>query len=139
MENVNDVESASSQSAKLEPQEIEQEQPLEEQKSVENIEVLDDESAQPRYQIRPRLSEKFKPLTAKEVINNVLFDQLSTKTYDAEEAVQWSKNIADTIRERVKVSSLQVYCKHCSGRTARSWGKNGNEMYLGCRSRQLCI
>lgn len=32
----------------------------------------------------------------------MLFDQLSAKTYDAQEAVQWTKDIADLIREKVK-------------------------------------
>lgn len=36
------------------------------------------------------------------MIHNVLFDQLSTKTYNAQDAVQWTKDIADTIKERIK-------------------------------------
>ncbi|KAG7207336.1 hypothetical protein KM043_009002 [Ampulex compressa] len=77
-----------------------------EEKSEVNLEVLrDTDSAtvqQPVYQIRPQLYEKFKPLSAKEVIHNVLFDNLSTKVYDAQEAVHWTKNIADTIKEKIK-------------------------------------
>ncbi|XP_076636613.1 dynein light chain Tctex-type protein 2B isoform X1 [Colletes latitarsis] len=78
----------------------------EEEKSQVKLEILEvaetAPSQQPVYQIRPQLHEKFKPLSAKEVIHNVLFDQLSAKTYDSQEAVQWTKDIADIIREKVK-------------------------------------
>ncbi|XP_043595577.1 uncharacterized protein LOC122573374 isoform X2 [Bombus pyrosoma] len=85
------------------------------EKSRLNVEVLDDAETvtleQPVYQIRPQLHEKFKPLNAKEVIHNVLFDQLSAKTYDAQEAAQWTKDIADLIREKVK--GYDILCGHC--------------------------
>ncbi|XP_012134773.1 dynein light chain Tctex-type protein 2B [Megachile rotundata] len=83
----------------------------EEEKAQVNVEVLEAAEAVTSqiYQIRPQLHEKFKPLSAKEVIHNVLFDQLSTKTYDAEEAVQWTKDIADLIREKVKELSFKRY------------------------------
>ncbi|KAG7207337.1 hypothetical protein KM043_009002 [Ampulex compressa] len=84
-----------------------------EEKSEVNLEVLrDTDSAtvqQPVYQIRPQLYEKFKPLSAKEVIHNVLFDNLSTKVYDAQEAVHWTKNIADTIKEKIKELKFKRY------------------------------
>ncbi|CAK9816476.1 Dynein light chain Tctex-type protein 2B [Anthophora quadrimaculata] len=84
-----------------------------EETSRVNVEVLDDaetaRTEQQVYQIRPQLHEKFKPLSAKEVIHNVLFDQLSAKIYDAEEAVQWTKDIADTIREKVKELKFKHY------------------------------
>ncbi|XP_003491940.1 tctex1 domain-containing protein 2-like [Bombus vosnesenskii] len=83
------------------------------EKSRLNVEVLDDAETvtleQPVYQIRPQLHEKFKPLNAKEVIHNVLFDQLSAKTYDAQEAAQWTKDIADLIREKVKELKFKRY------------------------------
>ncbi|CAK9833792.1 Dynein light chain Tctex-type protein 2B [Anthophora retusa] len=83
-----------------------------EETSRVNVEVLDDAETtrtEQVYQIRPQLHEKFKPLSAKEVIHNVLFDQLSAKIYDAEEAVQWTKDIADTIREKVKELKFKHY------------------------------
>ncbi|XP_043272969.1 dynein light chain Tctex-type protein 2B-like [Venturia canescens] len=61
------------------------------------------------YQIRPRLNEKFKPLSVKEVIHNVLFDQLSAKTYSSEDASAWSKGIADTIKTKVKELQFKRY------------------------------
>ena len=87
----------------------------EEEKTQVNVEVLDDAETvapeQPVYQIRPQLHEKFKPLSAKEVIHNVLFDQLSAKTYDAQEAIQWTKDIADIIRDKVK--GHDILCGYC--------------------------
>lgn len=41
-------------------------------------------------------------MSAKEVIHTVLFDQLSEKTYNAQDAIQWTKDIADIIREKIK-------------------------------------
>ncbi|XP_076686474.1 dynein light chain Tctex-type protein 2B [Andrena cerasifolii] len=85
----------------------------EEEKTQVNVEVLDDTETvapeQPVYQIRPQLHEKFKPLSAKEVIHNVLYDQLSAKTYDAQEAIQWTKDIADIIRDKVKELKFKRY------------------------------
>ena len=85
----------------------------EEEKTQVNVELLDDTETvapeQPVYQIRPQLHEKFKPLSAKEVIHNVLFDQLSAKTYDAQEAIQWTKDIADIIRDKVKELKFKRY------------------------------
>ena len=45
---------------------------------------------------------RFKPLSAKEIIHNVLHDQLTGKEFKAEEAQNWSREIADTIREKIK-------------------------------------
>ncbi|XP_076162413.1 dynein light chain Tctex-type protein 2B isoform X2 [Ptiloglossa arizonensis] len=83
----------------------------EEEKLQLKLEVLEDTatSQQPIYQMRPQLHEKFKPLSAKEVIHNVLFDQLSAKIYDAQEAIQWTKDIADIIREKVKDLKFKRY------------------------------
>ncbi|XP_076648280.1 dynein light chain Tctex-type protein 2B isoform X2 [Halictus rubicundus] len=85
----------------------------EKERTQVNLEVLEDaeteHSEQRIYQMRPQLHEKFKPLRAKEVIHNILFDQLSTKVYDAQEAVQWTKDIADIIREKVKELNFKRY------------------------------
>lgn len=85
---------------------------LEKEKKDVNLEVLDDveETAQqPVYQIRPPLHEKFKPLSAKEIIHDVLFDQLATKSYDAQAAAQWTKDIADVIETRIKDLQFKRY------------------------------
>ncbi|XP_011258056.1 tctex1 domain-containing protein 2-like [Camponotus floridanus] len=82
-----------------------------EEKDV-NLEVPEDveETAQqPVYQIRPPLHEKFKPLSAKEIIHDVLFDQLATKSYDAQAAAQWTKDIADIIERKIKDLQFKRY------------------------------
>ncbi|XP_018371091.1 PREDICTED: tektin-4 [Trachymyrmex cornetzi] len=84
----------------------------EEEKKNVNLEVLDDveETAQqPLYQIRPHLDEKFKPLSAKEIIHDVLFEQLATKSYDAQAAAQWTKDIADVIERKIKDLQFKRY------------------------------
>ncbi|XP_060823375.1 dynein light chain Tctex-type protein 2B-like [Bombus pascuorum] len=116
----NNIESkATVASEEIEAEECQEDVPEEgkiirkDEKSRLNVEVLDDSETvtleQPVYQIRPQLHEKFKPLNAKEVIHNVLFDQLSAKTYDAQEAAQWTKDIADLIREKVKELKFKRY------------------------------
>ncbi|KYN43030.1 Tctex1 domain-containing protein 2 [Trachymyrmex septentrionalis] len=82
-----------------------------EKKNV-NLEVLDDIEEtvqQPLYQIRPHLYEKFKPLSAKEIIHDVLFEQLATKSYDAQAAAQWTKDIADIIEKKIKDLHFKRY------------------------------
>ncbi|XP_058802350.1 dynein light chain Tctex-type protein 2B-like [Phymastichus coffea] len=75
--------------------------------SPENIDNAESESA--KYQIRPKLEEKFKPMLAKEVIHNVLYDRLSNKEYDREQAPNWAKEIADIIREKMKKLEFKRY------------------------------
>ncbi|KAK2585121.1 hypothetical protein KPH14_008631 [Odynerus spinipes] len=76
-----------------------------------NFDLLDSkETAQePVYRIRPHLYDKFKPLSAKEVIHEVLNDQLYEKTYNVQDATQWTKDIADTIKEKVKELKFNNY------------------------------
>ncbi|XP_047347621.1 dynein light chain Tctex-type protein 2B-like [Vespa velutina] len=76
---------------------------------VEILGAENSEVSEPVYRIRPHLYDKFKPLSAKEVIHNVLFDQLSTKTYNAQDAVQWTKDIADIIKEKIKELKFKRY------------------------------
>ncbi|XP_014217426.1 tctex1 domain-containing protein 2 [Copidosoma floridanum] len=76
--------------------------------SAENAESVDDDVIE-NYGIRPTLEEKFKPLTAKEIIHNVLFDQLSTKKYDRIEGQKWSKDIANIIRNKIKELDVKKY------------------------------
>ncbi|XP_011138007.1 tctex1 domain-containing protein 2 isoform X2 [Harpegnathos saltator] len=78
-----------------------------------NVEVFEDAEnetpQQPVYQVRPHMYEKFKPLSAKEIIHDVLFDQLATKSYDAQAAAQWTKDIADIIEGKIKNLQFKRY------------------------------
>ncbi|XP_014486927.1 PREDICTED: tctex1 domain-containing protein 2-like [Dinoponera quadriceps] len=64
---------------------------------------------QPVYQVRPHMYEKFKPLSAKEIIHDVLFDQLAARSYDAQAAAQWTKDIADIIEGKIKNLHFKRY------------------------------
>ncbi|XP_050446419.1 dynein light chain Tctex-type protein 2B-like isoform X2 [Cataglyphis hispanica] len=77
--------------------------------NLEDLEDIEEIAQQPVYQIRPHLHEKFKPLSAKEIIHDVLFDQLATKSYDAQAAAQWTKDIADVIETRIKDLQFKRY------------------------------
>ncbi|XP_012532544.1 tctex1 domain-containing protein 2-like isoform X2 [Monomorium pharaonis] len=95
-------------------QEVDIAQEEEEKKHVnleilEEVEPVEETAQQPVYQIRPHLHEKFKPLSAKEIIHDVLFDQLATKSYDAQAAAQWTKDIADIIERKIKELQFKRY------------------------------
>ncbi|KAK7791372.1 hypothetical protein R5R35_007910 [Gryllus longicercus] len=62
-----------------------------------------------QYQIRPGLEEKFKSVVVKEMIHNVLNDELGGKIYSEEEAKEWSQSIANTIRMKVKEMGFPRY------------------------------
>lgn len=49
---------------------------------------------------------RFKTLNAREIIHNVLYDQLSTKTFNEAEAYQWSKEIADIIKYKMRGNKI---------------------------------
>lgn len=101
-----EIEIAAGQTDNLSEENVRSEEQLMNLEVLENVETP---VAEPVYQIRPQLHEKFKPLSAKEVIHNVLFDQLSAKSYDAQEAVQWTRDIADIIKEKVKELKFNRY------------------------------
>lgn len=61
------------------------------------------------YIIRPNFSQKFRPVNVKEMIHVVLGEMLSGKTYDAEETTNWTKDIADTIKKRLKDMGHERY------------------------------
>ncbi|KAK3779179.1 hypothetical protein RRG08_037240 [Elysia crispata] len=70
--------------------------------SSPNDEVVQDLGSQNTYIIRPNFSQKFRPINVKEMIHIVLGEMLSGKTYNAEETTSWTKDIADTIKKRLK-------------------------------------
>ncbi|XP_057338768.1 dynein light chain Tctex-type protein 2B-like [Microplitis mediator] len=80
-------------------------------KKDSNNEVLndDDERSQPSYQISPQLLDKFKPQVVKEIIHDVLHDQLSTKVYSVQDANKWGKEISDIIKNKVKELKFKEY------------------------------
>ncbi|KAL6267720.1 hypothetical protein P5V15_000791 [Pogonomyrmex californicus] len=100
------------QSMKHDPKQDSADTAQEEEKKHMNLETFEDVGEtvqQPVYQIRPHLHEKFKPLSAKEIIHDVLFDQLAMKSYDAQAAAQWTKDIADIIEIKIKELQFKRY------------------------------
>merc|ERR1719446_498705 len=63
--------------------------------------------ADAQYSIRPSFKEKFRPAAVKELITTVLSEKLKDKTYNAESTAQWSREIADDIKSRLK-SELEL-------------------------------
>lgn len=48
------------------------------------------------------LFSRFKPQLVKEIIHDVLHDQLSSKVYNVQDANKWGKEISDIIKNKVK-------------------------------------
>ncbi|XP_053697884.1 dynein light chain Tctex-type protein 2B-like [Sabethes cyaneus] len=63
------------------------------------------------YQMRPSLEQTFKSENIKQIINTVLNDTLSGKTYTAVDAARWTKSLADEISLKVKDLEMKRY-KH---------------------------
>ncbi|KAI9183709.1 hypothetical protein H9P43_004627 [Blastocladiella emersonii ATCC 22665] len=59
--------------------------------------------------IRPNYKDKFKPSVVQAIIRQVLVEQLSGKAYSADECSAWTRDIADTIRARLKNLALDRY------------------------------
>lgn len=74
-------------------------------------EVATEEAVAPSntYIIRPNFQHKFRPAIVKECIHQVLMEQLGDKTYDAEEIMDWSKTISDTIKNKLKDMGYDRY------------------------------
>ena len=45
---------------------------------------------------------RFRPAIVKECIHQVLVERLHDKSYDGEEVMEWSKNISDEIKNKLK-------------------------------------
>ncbi|XP_005100157.1 tctex1 domain-containing protein 2 [Aplysia californica] len=54
------------------------------------------------YVIRPNFSQKFRPVNVKEMLHTVLGEKLTGKTYSSEDTTAWTKEISETIRDRLK-------------------------------------
>jgi hydrogenase maturation factor HypE len=64
----------------------------------------------PEYQIKPKQKEKFKPGKAKEMIQEVLNQNLKNqKTYNPDSAQSLSKSIAESVKDKLKELNLPRY------------------------------
>ena len=64
---------------------------------------------EPSFQIRPSFEKKFRPGAVKETIHQILDDTLAGKTYDTGKVADWSKDIADQIKCRIKEMGYDRY------------------------------
>ncbi|KAJ3007970.1 Tctex1 domain-containing protein 2 [Thoreauomyces humboldtii] len=61
------------------------------------------------YSIRPTIKQKFRPALITKVIHQALADRLTGATYQADTCTQWTKEIADDIKNRLKELDLPRY------------------------------
>ena len=54
------------------------------------------------YAIAPEYAGKFKPSQAKEILAAVLSEKLTGKEFSADLTTQWTKEIADEVKTRLK-------------------------------------
>ncbi|KAI8823658.1 Tctex-1 family-domain-containing protein [Fimicolochytrium jonesii] len=54
------------------------------------------------YSIRPNFKQKFRPAVVNKIIHQVLVDRLTGAQYSAETCAQWTKEIADDVKNRLK-------------------------------------
>ncbi|KAI8908379.1 flagellar inner arm dynein light chain [Gorgonomyces haynaldii] len=79
------------------------------------------------YNIRPNYKQKFRPLQSTAIIQQILTDRLSGATYHPDTCSQWTREIADEIKNKLKglqiesrarFTTLQVHRQRCDGRGA---------------------
>merc|ERR1719164_449116 len=58
--------------------------------------------AAPLYSIRPSFAERFRPAAVKPLIGSVLAEKLADKSYNPELTAQWTREIADEIKNKLK-------------------------------------
>ena len=82
------------------------------------------------YAIAPDYQGKFKPSAAKEILAAVLNEKLSGKDFSADLTTQWTKEIADEVKTRLKGAAARTRAR---GRGARGRGARGHAPQLGAR------
>ncbi|KAJ3052061.1 Tctex1 domain-containing protein 2 [Rhizophlyctis rosea] len=61
------------------------------------------------YNIRPNFKQKFRPAIVQKLIHQILNDRLEGATYHPDTCSQWTREIADEIKNRLKELELQRY------------------------------
>lgn len=124
-----------------------------------------DTSAGNTYVIRPNYKQKFRTAQVTKLIHQVLVDKLTGATYHPDTCSQWSKDIADEIKKKLKgetdsessdlarlqlklghrksifrtrSSAIQVRRQCCYWRNEGRRCKNELSLLLGCGYRQRC-
>lgn len=82
------------------------------------------------HPLRPQYKDSFHPNQAKEIINQVLEAKLKDKTYNSELTSQWSRDIADEIKSKLKELNLPRYKYVVSVAIGE---QRGEGIRIGCR------
>ncbi|XP_065055804.1 dynein light chain Tctex-type protein 2B-like [Rhopilema esculentum] len=61
------------------------------------------------YMIRPNFRNKFRPVAVKNVIHEVLSEELGGKQYNAEETATWTRAVSDSIKDKLKEMEYDRY------------------------------
>ncbi|EGD83493.1 Tctex1 domain-containing protein 2 [Salpingoeca rosetta] len=68
-----------------------------------------DDYSENTFVIRPNFQEKFRPSVVQQIIHDVLQSYLGDKTYDSEAALQWTQEICDEVKQKLKELKLPRY------------------------------
>jgi len=61
------------------------------------------------YMIRPNFRNKFRPVAVKNIIHEILGEELGGKQYNAEETGNWTRTISDSIKDKLKGMEYDRY------------------------------
>ncbi|XP_039250691.2 dynein light chain Tctex-type protein 2B-like [Styela clava] len=61
------------------------------------------------YLIRPNFQHKFKPAEVKEIIHEVVKEELDGKDYDGEQVAEWVQNIGNNTKAKLKAMGYDRY------------------------------
>ncbi|KAL3901253.1 MAG: hypothetical protein SGCHY_000747 [Lobulomycetales sp.] len=88
------------------------------------------ESGENSYTIRPNFRAKFRPQVVNKMIHALLQERLQGATYHPDTASQWTKEIADDLKLRLKELNLPRYKYVCNVVIGEMRGEG---VRLGCR------
>jgi len=61
------------------------------------------------YMIKPNFRNKFRPVAVKNIIHEILGEELGGKQYNAEETGNWTRTISDSIKDKLKGMEYDRY------------------------------
>ncbi|XP_049886536.1 dynein light chain Tctex-type protein 2B-like [Pectinophora gossypiella] len=65
--------------------------------------------APPKYEVRPRLGQKFQAQNVRDIILSTMQEQLMGRQYRVDQVPRWCKMIANGVRQRVQDLNMQRY------------------------------
>lgn len=74
------------------------------------------------YVIRPNYADKFRPAEVQAIVHSVLAEFFADKQYDAEQALAWTTEVCDLVRDRLKGKKDRKKERKKYGRAGRRRG-----------------